>query len=125
MGISICIHDLDGPALDLVVGHIVCPTILKARNAAGLIGPFLRMGSGWYERDIPFSPSKRYSQGMPYLEARGIALERIVLASGNVWRATSDTTFAEAPTLLVAGMRCLVKAEYGLYVNIPDTFLGL
>jgi hypothetical protein len=104
------VHDLAGAALDL-----------WAANAAGMANPRVLdgvclIGTSHYR------PSSNWTDGGPLIESAGISVWRY--PDLDAWHACLEFNFSredgikakhyyQGPTLLIAGMRCLVASKFG------------
>jgi len=68
-----------------------------------------------------YSPSTNWSQGGPIIEREGIEL---VPDGGGAWgaaiRGGDEDDMSQAPTPLIAAMRCFVSSRLGGEVEVPD-----
>lgn len=132
-------QDLIGLALDWAVAHAeALPLVLDpmgfSRDAPG------SLQAGWWAwpqrgnatvigRD--FAPSTNPAQGHPLLERERISLQHLGdrIGWGARWPAwvpdgDSETIpAASGPTMLIAGLRCLVAARLGPTVDVPQELL--
>jgi hypothetical protein len=70
-----------------------------------------------------FDPSTRWAQGGPILEQKGILFHGGPGAY-HAWIPDLGSNAGNGPTHLIAAMRCVVFAEIGDEVDIPDDLLA-
>ena len=105
--------DLIGPALDWAVAKCLPnPQDVTCKNGVVRRQPV----------QYVFTPSTDWSQGGPLIEREGISLN---LWAEFGWRAGTRTgkapaSFYSGPTPLIAAMRCVVAANLGDEVDVPD-----
>jgi hypothetical protein len=108
-------HELTGPALDWAVA--------KAEYGLTDVGSFLD-GVIAHPNYSKYRPSLNWAQGGPIIERERISICPKTRSAGFksfVIRPSGEVQFkASGPTPLVAAMRCLVLAELGEEVEVPE-----
>ena len=102
-------------------------------------GPWLVPQEGFLHDEKPlseFSPSTDWSQGGPIIERKCIGIERHRLDGPREWAACDwhsvvvqghtcleRSHYVYGPTPLIAAMRCVVAANLGDEVDVPDELI--
>ena len=110
-------NELNGAALDWAVAEAEGDVRLQYDSREGLI---INNVLGWF----PYRPSAAWQQGGPIIEREGIS---VWLFDDVTWKAEKpllgvDCVY-EAPTPLIAAMRCYVASELGHEVEVPNELL--
>ena len=104
---KIKVSELTGPALDWTVA-----------GAEGNYSLFYDCGYG----EI-WAPSTDWAQGGPIIEREGISVMRVCKDWPHPWCAElGEQHFTNAPTPLIAAMRCYVASKLGDDVEVPEGF---
>ena len=80
----------------------------------------------WHPEIGPSQPeySTEWAQGGPVIERKGISVMRVYKGYDEPWcTERGEEHFTEAPTPLIAAMRCYVASEMGNEVEVPEELL--
>ena len=113
--------DLIGPALDWAVAECLEATRIQLYEYNGRRMIRVSLPEGIH---APWEPSRYWGQGGPIIERGNIDLISPT-PSDPLWQAMQwrFAHGAKGPTPLVAAMRCLVAANLGDEVDIPEELL--
>ena len=71
--------------------------------------------------DVGYTPSTDWAQGGPIIEREGVCINSDVEGAGEDWVAhLPGRRDVNAPTPLIAAMRCYVSSKLGEEVEIPE-----
>lgn len=113
--------ELIGAQLDWAVAKCEGATNFRYDTVATywmtLNGKDIALSKGWAQS---FTPATNWAQGGPIIEREKIELRVNVEGEGQLWMADTWNHSIEAPTPLVASMRCFVASRLGDEVEIPE-----
>lgn len=122
-------QDLIGPALDWAVAHAEGYTHTIKHNGVEYVDTSGVSYGGVGQQD--WTPSTDPAQGHPIIERDRISLQHLGPSVGwgarrPAWVPDGDgetIPAASGPTMLIAGLRCLVAARIGPTVDVPQELL--
>ena len=110
------VSELTGAALDWAVAKCAGIELIGGRYNRLLVDGHMSRGQ---EMMAPYKPSTDWAHGGPIIEREGITMWAF---DDVTWRAQLDTATdpLEAPTPLIAAMRCYVASKLGDEVEVPE-----